>query len=221
MQFLAVAAVLTTAVSALPALVERQQTYGAPTYEAETYGGLNYSARAVLHHNLHRSNHSATNVTWDDDLASSAKKVADLCIFEHKMDVDGGNYGQNLAAGVPADNITSVITDLWYGGEVSLYPAWGRNPSQSEMSNFVQWGHFTQLVWKNTTIIGCATTDCSSQGGVASTGGNVEPYLTVCHYKGPGNYAGQYGEQVGESLGNATIAWNDFLDLDIDINLSK
>lgn len=86
MQFLAVAAVLTTAVSALPALVERQQTYEAPTYdEGETYGGLNYSARAVLHHNLHRSNHSATNVTWDDDLASSAKKVADLCIFEHKM----------------------------------------------------------------------------------------------------------------------------------------
>ncbi|KAI5363494.1 Putative CAP domain-containing protein [Septoria linicola] len=197
MQFLTIAAVFAATVSALPTLVQRQ----------EEYTSLNYSQLAVLHHNIHRANHSAPNVTWDDDLAATAKKIADTCNFEHQMDFDGGNYGQNLAAGVKGENISSVITDLWYNGEEPLYPAYGREPTDSEMTNtFHSWGHFTQVVWKNTSIIGCATTHCS--GGVANTGSNVLPYLTVCNYKTPGNYGDQYAEQVGGPLGNETIGWD-------------
>ena len=104
-----------------------------------------------------------------------------------RRDFDGGNYGQNLAAGVVPENITEIITGLWYNAEVVLYPSFGRNPTDDEMTaSFHEWGHMTQIVWKNTTIIGCWTTDCTDQGGVANTGSNVLPYLTVCNYKGPG-----------------------------------
>lgn len=69
---------------------------------------LTYNESVIFHHNIHRANHSSVNITWDEDLASTAQKVANLCNFEHDMTVDGGGYGQNLAAGLPADNISYV-----------------------------------------------------------------------------------------------------------------
>lgn len=46
---------------------------------------LTYNETVVFHHNLHRANHSSVNITWDEDLASTAQKIANLCNFEHNM----------------------------------------------------------------------------------------------------------------------------------------
>lgn len=74
---------------------------------------------------------------------------------------------------------------MFYNGEVSwfdgLYGA--ANP---DMTNFEHWGHFSQIVWKASTHVGCATQYCS--GGLANVGSDVSPYFTVCNYKGPGTY---------------------------------
>lgn len=108
--------------------------------------------------------------------------------------MDGGGYGQNIAAGVKADNVSAVITELFYNGEVGLYE--GQYGKESpDMSNFHEWGHFTQIVWKGTTEVGCATVDCSSSG-LANTGGNVPPYFTVCNYKSPGKHFLIYPEKI-------------------------
>ncbi|MEP2023182.1 CAP domain-containing protein, partial [Reichenbachiella sp.] len=40
-------------------------------------------------------------------------------------------------------------------------------------------GHYTQIVWKNTTEIGCAKTLCD---------GSV---IWICNYNPPGNFVGQ------------------------------
>ena len=40
-------------------------------------------------------------------------------------------------------------------------------------------GHYTQLVWKNTTEVGCAKVTCGNQT------------IWVCNYNPPGNYVGQ------------------------------
>ena len=48
-------------------------------------------------------------------------------------------------------------------------------------------GHFTQLVWKNTTSVGCGAADCGNNG-----------WLLVCEYWPPGNVIGEFGGNVGK-----------------------
>ena len=42
-------------------------------------------------------------------------------------------------------------------------------------------GHYTQVVWRDSTAIGCARVDCNNGGGVFIT----------CNYNPPGNYVGR------------------------------
>lgn len=165
-----------------------------------------YQEIAVYHHNLHRANHSAPSVTWSNDLASTAATIAASCNYAHNVQVNGGGYGQNIAAGVEANNISSIITDLFYNGEVGWFAdLYGE--AQPSMTNFEHWGHFSQIVWKGTTAVGCATQDCSKQG-LTGVGSNVPPYFTVCNYKSPGNYANEYAANIGSPLNRPTAHWN-------------
>ena len=98
--------------------------------------------------------------------------------------VDGGGYGQNIAAGVEGNNVSAIITDLFYNGEVNWFSGlYGE--AQPSMTNFDSWGHFSQIVWKDTTHVACVTQDCSGQG-LANVGSDVSPYFTVCNYSPPG-----------------------------------
>ncbi|KAI4743071.1 PR-1-like protein [Aureobasidium sp. EXF-12298] len=178
---------------------QASSTIAAPAGKATTY-----QERVVDHHNVHRANHSAPALEWDSQLAATAAKIAATCVYAHSMDVDGGNYGQNIAAGVEANNVSAVITELFYNGEVGYYTnLYGQaNP---DMTNFEKWGHFSQLVWKGTTKVGCATQYCS--GGLANVGQYVSPHFTVCNYGAPGNYAGEYADNIGASLNQPTQDW--------------
>ena len=42
-----------------------------------------YSTTVVAHHNAHRANHSAPKIRWDDELAATAQKIAESCIYAH------------------------------------------------------------------------------------------------------------------------------------------
>ena len=60
-------------------------------------------------------------------------------------------------------------------------------------------GHFTQLVWQNTTRFGCGAVQCSGKGENAAFG-----WFMVCEYDPPGNVIGQFKYNVvkeGESNG--------------------
>ncbi|GAB7336025.1 hypothetical protein MBLNU13_g08845t1 [Cladosporium sp. NU13] len=170
-----------------------------------------YKGFVEYHHNVHRANHSAPDLTWNDTLAATAEKIGKTCSYEHMMTMDGGGYGQNIAAGVKADNVSAVITELFYNGEERAYADagnYGKSGSAFDNSNFHVWGHMTQIVWTNTTSVGCATVDCSATG-LANTGGNVSPYFTVCNYYPPGNYEGEYANSVLAPRGDKTCHWND------------
>ncbi|KAI9777286.1 MAG: hypothetical protein M1816_004811 [Peltula sp. TS41687] len=84
--------------------------------------GNEYQQTCLDHHNQHRANHSAPLMAWDPGLEQSARVVARTCVFRHKMDVDGGGYGQNIAArypgGISASEIGKVISNQFYNGNV-------------------------------------------------------------------------------------------------------
>jgi len=165
-----------------------------------------YADRVLLAHNVHRANHSAADLTYSNELAAVAQEIASSCVYAHDTTVESttgnGVYGQNIAAGLTADEVTDVITNLWYNNEVNAYsPYYGQvNPE----GNFNDYGHFTQIVWQGTTVVGCATQDCSANG-LANVGSNVPPYFTVCNYYEAGNYGGEYADNIDEPLGFPTV----------------
>ena len=70
-----------------------------------------------------------------------------------------------------------------HNNEIGYYPLpYGNN--NPDMTNFEKWGHYSQIVWKSTTSVGCATQYCPN--GLANTGSGVSPYFTVCNYSPPG-----------------------------------
>jgi hypothetical protein len=106
------------------------------------------------------------------------------CILTFPSDVDGGGYGQNIGAGVVPSAVPALITNSMYNDEIGFFPLpYGQ--AQPEMSQFNNWGHFSQIVWKSTTSVGCATVDCSV-GGLANIGSGISPWFTVCNYSPAG-----------------------------------
>ena len=169
-----------------------------------------YAQRVLDHHNIHRANNSAGTITWDGNLANIALEIANSCVYAHNVAVGGIAYGQNIAAGAPADNVTSVITDLFYNAEIENFAGLYGQATPDNINDdtaFDGYGHYTQIVWKGTTAVGCATVDCSAQG-LGNVGSNVPPYFTVCNYSPPGNYLGEFADNVAEPLGNPTVDWS-------------
>ena len=86
--------------------------------------------------------------------------------------------GENLAAAY--NNITAAI-DGW-GNERKLY-----NFKDGEFSH--ETGHFTQLVWRNTTTVGCGRKFCDGENG-------VQGWFLVCEYYPQGNVETQFVDNV-------------------------
>ncbi|KAI5358831.1 putative CAP domain-containing protein [Septoria linicola] len=172
-----------------------------PGYENQLYAD-----ECVQHHNVHRQNHLAYDMVWDDALAYTAQLVAQSCNYAHDTSYDYGQAGQNIAAGIAANNVSGCITELWYNAE---YPYFSYNYGQPspDYTYFESFGHMTQLVWKNTTRFGCATQYCPY--GLANAG-SVEPYFTVCNYMEAGNVMGMYDQNVSPPQGAADVHWDSF-----------
>ncbi|KAF9567048.1 hypothetical protein EC968_003517 [Mortierella alpina] len=99
-------------------------------------------------HNQYRRMHGSPDLMWNEAAATWGNDWLQRCEFRHS---DGGpySYGENLAAGY--SDFKSAI-DAWYG-EYIYY--------DFNMPGFaMNTGHFTQVVWKSTTSIGCAKKEC-------------------------------------------------------------
>lgn len=120
-------------------------------------------------HNQLRSKHGAPAMQWDDKLASFAAKHAARCQFKHSS----GSYGENIAAGFPTSR---AAIQAWYD-EVTDYSF--TSPGYSSST-----GHFTQLVWKSSTRLGCAVASCNGTNGTPGK-------FLVCEYSPAGNILGR------------------------------
>ena len=76
-----------------------------------------------------------------------------------------------------------MITNSMYDGEINSYPG-PYGSDNVDLTNFRAWGHYSQIVWRDTTEVGCYTAYCPQ--GLANTGPNTPPYFTVCNYFPPG-----------------------------------
>ncbi|KAI0695765.1 PR-1-like protein [Cerioporus squamosus] len=130
-------------------------------------------------HNTVRSQHRVSPLSWSGDLAAKAQTWANKCTFQHS----GGKlgpYGENLAAGTGSSYGIGPAIKSWTD-EVSQYNAKSPQPS-----------HFTQVVWKGTTQVGCAVQTCNNifdpKYGPAK--------FYVCEYYPQGNIIGQFPQNV-------------------------
>jgi len=141
-------------------------------------GGLSADSQTILDtHNRYRAQHCAPPLTWSPKLAAAAQLWANTlkakgCAFEHS----GGPTGENLAAGTTGALDAKATVAMWYD-EIKGYSF--KQPGFS-----MQTGHFTQVVWRGTTQIGCGMSQCKGLD------------VWVCEYDPPGNWEGQYREQV-------------------------
>ncbi|KAI8084975.1 CAP domain-containing protein [Halteromyces radiatus] len=120
-------------------------------------------------HNKFRKIHSAPALKWDKKLAQYAQNWSNKCVFQHS----GGPYGENLAMGYGSLN---AAIQAWYDeGKSYNY----NNPGFSSST-----GHFTQVVWKGTTKIGCGLGKCNGRN------------ILTCSYKAPGNMLGDFPNNV-------------------------
>lgn len=131
-------------------------------------------------HNAIRRQHNAADLEWSPYLARMAGFWTDQCQFKHTNGVLSNEpYGENVAAGTgdfPID--AAVATFVSDRGEYNP-----TNPSYLR---------FTQVVWKSTTEIGCAVSQCDNIFD-PSLG---KATLYVCLYNPPGNVIGRAPENV-------------------------
>jgi uncharacterized protein YkwD len=120
-------------------------------------------------------------LTWSNTAASKAQAWADQCKFTHNPNL--GNYGENLAAAAPPNTTATAGVVQDWAAESASYD-YGLNTCASGHVC----GHYTQLVWRDTTQVGCATKVCSTN---SPFGGFPQWQIWVCDYSPPGNFAGQ------------------------------
>jgi len=124
-------------------------------------------------------------LTWSASAAAVAQAWANGCTWGHNpvRNPDGVARGENIAAST--GNLTESATVAMWAGEWSWY-AHATNTCSAPPNNSC--GHYTQLVWRSTLRVGCATARCTT--GSPFTGSSTWTYV-VCDYEPPGNVRGQ------------------------------
>jgi len=145
---------------------------------------------ALSKHNTYRATHHSPNMVLSDSLNSSAQAWANQIASSGNLAHSSTSNGENLyafyttASSIAADTLANNAVQSWYS-EVSKYDY--TNPGFSSST-----GHFTQVVWKSTTQLGCGTAKGTKR--INSTLYNA--FYVVCQYSPAGNVQGQFPANV-------------------------
>ncbi|KAL4420647.1 hypothetical protein ABPG75_010303 [Micractinium tetrahymenae] len=148
--------------------------------------------------NEQRARHGAPPTVWNDTLAAQAQAWTDRCVWKHSRETTGGDYGENLAGALGRDKVDpttgldacSSAAMMWYD-EVNYYD-WAAADAMPVDVFVGQWppsydsskstGHFTQVVWADSTSFGCGVTDCANPFGFGPAA------IVACQFFPAGNY---------------------------------
>jgi len=130
-------------------------------------------AREILNaHNAIRAGVKAPALQWSDQLAGVAQKWADTLLRQHRFSHSpDSRFGENLFDISGAAANPSFVVRQWASES--------RNYDYRSNTCRGVCGHYTQVVWRSTTRVGCA---------VARGGGRE---VWVCNYDPPGNWLGE------------------------------
>ncbi len=137
-------------------------------------------ARLLAAHNAERARVGAPALIWSDSLEAEARDWARTLIetgrFAHDPRPHG--HGENLWTGWGGRSFTpeDMVGD-WIEERSSYRP--GVFPNVSRTGDWVAVGHYTQLIWADTTHVGCAVETRGDQA------------MLACRYSPPGNIDGR------------------------------
>lgn len=142
-------------------------------------------ARAVLQtHNTYRASVGVPKLKADTTVAKSAFKWATNlenrnCPLEHSSAQERSGYGENLYAqwATPGLRFNPIEGVQIWGDEEADYTYATNTCAAGKVC-----GHYTQVVWRETTKMGCARTQCLSDRNQID--------ILVCQYSPAGNYLG-------------------------------
>jgi hypothetical protein len=147
---------------------------------AATASTVTFSRQILMVHNKYRAAVGVPPLVWSDDLAAAARVWANTLNsnLQFAHDRETQDQGENLWMGTAgAFSVTQMVAS--WGQERQNFQN-GTFPNVSATGNWFDVGHYSQMVWRNTTSVGCA--------GVSGSDGN---YRLVCRYSPAGNVMGQ------------------------------
>lgn len=143
----------------------------------------------VAAHNVWRKEAGVPPLSYSTELAASSQRWANHlraenhCRMRHSQ--PDNNYGENLywASAIRwSDGKREVqtvspkkVVDAW-GSEIKDYDYARNTCAPGKMC-----GHYTQVVWKSTSHVGCAVAVCEDS----------RDQVWVCQYQTPGNWVGE------------------------------
>ncbi|KAL6785795.1 hypothetical protein ACKKBG_A00170 [Auxenochlorella protothecoides x Auxenochlorella symbiontica] len=124
-------------------------------------GGACTDAKQLLAlHNTARAAHGSKPLVWSATVARSATKWAERCIWSHSQ----SEYGENILMSWGTSTTCSMAMEYWYDNERDDYSY--ANPGYQPDA-----GHFSQVVWKATSQLGCGIAACDASTAPPSVRG--------------------------------------------------
>ena len=140
-----------------------------------------FIAEALQCHNKYRAKHHSPPLKLNKDLCKIAQSYADKLLSTRILHFSNNKYkgkdvGENLYKCDNGSPVTGeMATENWYS-EIKNYDF--KKDYQKDT------GHFTQIVWKDTTDVGFGIANKNSI------------YYVVAYYFPPGNFLGKYADNV-------------------------
>ena len=113
---------------------------------------------------------------WSTSLAQTAQGWANQCVWQHS---GTPGLGENLYASAPWGAAQTPAATSW-AAEAAYY-----NYAANTCASGQQCGHYTQVVWRSTSQVGCAIRNCSTGSPFGAQFPNWT--IVVCNYSPPGN----------------------------------
>jgi cysteine-rich secretory family protein len=141
----------------------------------------NLEARLLAVHNRERAQTGAPPLRWDSRLAAAAAaygpRLAARGKLAHSPQETRAGQGENLWMGTRGAYSIEEMAGSWAGEKPLFRP--GVFPNVSSSGQWSDVAHYTQMIWKGTTGVGCAIQR------------NRQWDYLICRYSPPGNVVGQ------------------------------